>query len=315
MLSVDGASAGDVSSNFIQRWNHNRAFNSLSRTGEVPFLTTKRRLSDLFIPRDSRDTPPSAAAEEKKEKIWNYWLHQHPLHDTTPAQYTEALVTAGLEKVNELRAKIPQHMRGSKHVSGEGHEVEGEERKSERGGEQQQGDTKKEKGKEKKHYHHHHHHLHLHKQVGFADSSSKRHKHIWERKEGIRRMTPRRGLGHPENGMTCQIVRTISAPTGASQKDTSLYGAILNAIEISEHYVYIENQSVRLFYSLFVLTLTFFNIEQFTTSSLGNTKISNKVGDLLIQRIRKAILNKSKFKVILVLPGVYHDPSILMGWD
>jgi len=245
MLSVDGASAGDVSSNFIQRWNHNRAFNSLSRTGEVPFLTTKRRLSDLFIPRDSKETPPSAAAEEKKEKIWNYWLHQHPLHDTTPAQYTEALVTAGLEKVNELRAKIPQHMRGSKHVSGEGHEVEGEERKSERGREQKQGDTKKEKekGKEKKL---HHHHLHLPKKVGFADSSSKRHKHIWERKEGIRRMTPRRS-GLLENGMTCQIVRTISAPTGASQKDTSLYGAILNAIEISEHYVYIENQSVRIY--------------------------------------------------------------------
>lgn len=77
----------------------------------------------------------------------------------------------------------------------------------------------------------------------------------------------------------------------------SIMTAYVKLIEKSEHFVYIENQ--------------FF----ITTSNMDGTKINNKIGDALVERIERAHRNGDDWLAIIVIPLVPGFPSTVDSQD
>ena len=86
---------------------------------------------------------------------------------------------------------------------------------------------------------------------------------------------------------TCEVQflrSSCSWSLGLTEPELSIQNAYLKAIEKSEHFVYIENQ--------FFITSTTFE----------NTKIENRIGDALVDRIVRAHKSQQKWKAIIVIP-------------
>lgn len=88
-----------------------------------------------------------------------------------------------------------------------------------------------------------------------------------------------------EGSCEIQFLRSsCSWSLGLNEPEKSIQSAYLKAIEQSEHFVYIENQ--------FFITSTMFE----------NTKIENRIGDALVDRIITAHKNQQKWKAVIVIP-------------
>lgn len=88
---------------------------------------------------------------------------------------------------------------------------------------------------------------------------------------------------------TCEVqfLRSSCAwSLGLKTPEHSIQNAYLKAIEQSSHFVYIENQ--------FFITSTYFE--------RGGTKIENRIGDALVERIMRAHKNQEKWKAVIVIP-------------
>lgn len=86
---------------------------------------------------------------------------------------------------------------------------------------------------------------------------------------------------------TCeiQILRSSGLwSLGLQEPEHSIQNAYLKAIEQSEHFVYIENQ--------------FF----ITSTSLENTRVENRIGDALVERIIRAHENGEDWRAVIVIP-------------
>lgn len=86
---------------------------------------------------------------------------------------------------------------------------------------------------------------------------------------------------------TCevQVLRSGGGwSTGLKETEMSIQTAYLKAIETSQHFVYIENQ--------------FF----ITSTTLENTKIENRIGDALVERIIRAHQNGENWRAVIVIP-------------
>lgn len=86
---------------------------------------------------------------------------------------------------------------------------------------------------------------------------------------------------------TCEVQflrSSCSWSLGIQEPEHSIQNAYLKAIEQSQHFVYIENQ--------FFITSTMFE----------KTKIENRIGDALVERIIRAHNNQEKWKAVIVIP-------------
>lgn len=86
---------------------------------------------------------------------------------------------------------------------------------------------------------------------------------------------------------TCELQflrSSCSWSLGLKEPEHSIQNAYLKAIEQSQHFVYIENQ--------FFITSTVFD----------KTKIENRIGDAIVERIIRAHNNQEKWKAVLVIP-------------
>jgi phosphatidylserine/phosphatidylglycerophosphate/cardiolipin synthase-like enzyme len=79
---------------------------------------------------------------------------------------------------------------------------------------------------------------------------------------------------------TAQVLRSLSKWSGNHATEQSIYKGYLYAIEHAEHFIYIENQ--------------------FFISSQG--PVQNKIAEALVRRVIRAISEKSRFLVVIVLP-------------
>ncbi|KAI8973863.1 hypothetical protein BDB01DRAFT_854129 [Pilobolus umbonatus] len=85
---------------------------------------------------------------------------------------------------------------------------------------------------------------------------------------------------------TCsvQLLRSSAEWSLGIKREFSIYNAYMNVISHAKHFIYIENQ--------------FF----ITTSSSNDKLINNKIGQALVERIKKAHRENKKFRVIVVVP-------------
>lgn len=84
---------------------------------------------------------------------------------------------------------------------------------------------------------------------------------------------------------TCQIVRSSgqwSMGLQENQVERSIQMAYIDMITNAEHFIYIENQ--------------------FFVSSTSGKPVSNKIGEAIILRLRRAMQERQKFKLIICLP-------------
>ncbi|GJJ14636.1 hypothetical protein Clacol_008902 [Clathrus columnatus] len=100
-----------------------------------------------------------------------------------------------------------------------------------------------------------------------------------------------------ENGLTgtCELQICRSAGPWSlgtpARIEHSIQNAYLKAIQLSEHFVYIENQ--------------FF----ITSTVVGDVRIENKIGDALVHRIIRAHQEGTKWRAIIVIPLLPGFPS------
>jgi phospholipase D1/2 len=105
---------------------------------------------------------------------------------------------------------------------------------------------------------------------------------------------------------TCQVLRSISPWSQYNTLEKSIYNCYLSTIELSKHFIYIENQ--------------------FFVSSTAGSMIHNAIADALVKRIRRAHNEGQAFTVICLLPlvpafpGAVHDGNIaplrfIMNWQ
>ncbi|EGG14833.1 phospholipase D1 [Cavenderia fasciculata] len=79
-----------------------------------------------------------------------------------------------------------------------------------------------------------------------------------------------------------QIVRSVSDWSAGQSLENSIYKAYINLINMSQYYIYIQNQ--------------------FFISSTGNPQPNNQIAFAIMKRIEKAIILKEIFKVIILIP-------------
>jgi len=87
--------------------------------------------------------------------------------------------------------------------------------------------------------------------------------------------------GYPN--LLCQVVRSVSQwSAGTSSRESSIYLAYLTLIRTAQHFIYIENQ--------------------YFISSVSASYPRNRIAKAIYLRIRRAILEKQTFRVVVVLP-------------
>ncbi|MBI4860408.1 MAG: hypothetical protein HY815_09125, partial [Candidatus Riflebacteria bacterium] len=101
---------------------------------------------------------------------------------------------------------------------------------------------------------------------------------------------------------TAQVLRSLASWNGGAFHETSIYNAWLDAIERSERFIYIE--------------------QQFFISSLAGEPVVNRVAEALLTRLSRAIRERARFRVVVVLPvhpeGNFREQSkvwALLGWQ
>jgi phospholipase D1/2 len=88
-------------------------------------------------------------------------------------------------------------------------------------------------------------------------------------------------------GVQCQIVRSASKWShGLPVTEHSIAQAYIDVILAAEHFIYIENQ--------FFITAT----------DDRQSPIINKIGFAIVERIRRAVEDRKKFRVVVVMPAV-----------
>lgn len=120
-------------------------------------------------------------------------------------------------------------------------------------------------------------------------------------------------------GFGMQVVRSMASWSGASRHEASLYGAWIDLILKSEHYVYIEQQffvsantgggvscqpDVAV-YCLLMTVLRWYCVVGSSTlwcSLMALCQVSNQVGKALMQRLERAIVNEETFRLIVIFP-------------
>lgn len=264
-MSVGGLAAGDVSLNFIQRWNHNIAFNLLKK--EAPLLFAKRPVS-FDVPRYEA-TPVSTPPSVREHYAQKY--HLSKLRPDAPSQRTKEKrrtkratrnrsqtlsedvqdLQPGQASSSRTRTLVPrkraQSLKGRRATLPYGSSESKDENArdkirfyslSDRADlphsseelatirESLQGRKTPSKAED-------------------AENNAKKE----EEKEAEQPTTPEPEVKQNHSpvspgGVNCQVVRTISPLSGASYNENSIYEAIVHAIKQSQHYVYIENQCV-----------------------------------------------------------------------
>lgn len=86
--------------------------------------------------------------------------------------------------------------------------------------------------------------------------------------------------GFPVNA---QILRSLSLWSGGCPTERSIQNAYLRLISSANHFVYIENQF-------------------FVSGLEGDHGCSNRIANAIVERIRKAAVNKEQFRVMIVMP-------------
>lgn len=81
-----------------------------------------------------------------------------------------------------------------------------------------------------------------------------------------------------------QVIRSICQWSGSPILETSIHEAYIDLIQNAQRFIYIENQ--------------------YFISSLAGGGVKNRVAETLLNRVRKAINEKTVFKVIVVMPSV-----------
>ncbi|CAO3592755.1 unnamed protein product [Absidia cylindrospora] len=93
---------------------------------------------------------------------------------------------------------------------------------------------------------------------------------------------------HDENKFrgTCrvQVIRSSAEWSLGIRREYSIYNAYMECISRAKHFIYIENQ--------FFITAT----------HAGDKLIKNKIGEAIVDRIKRAYYEKQKFKIIVVIP-------------
>ncbi|EGC34269.1 hypothetical protein DICPUDRAFT_55934 [Dictyostelium purpureum] len=86
----------------------------------------------------------------------------------------------------------------------------------------------------------------------------------------------------PRGTCKVQIVRSVCGWSAGQVLENSIYKAYLNLINLSQHFIYIQNQ--------------------FFISSVGFTQPNNQIAFAIYKRIEKAIILNQVFRVIILLP-------------
>eukprot|EP01100_Stratorugosa_tubuloviscum_P005240 TRINITY_DN2367_c0_g4_i1.p1 TRINITY_DN2367_c0_g4~~TRINITY_DN2367_c0_g4_i1.p1 ORF type:complete len:968 (+),score=331.65 TRINITY_DN2367_c0_g4_i1:3-2906(+) len=117
-------------------------------------------------------------------------------------------------------------------------------------------------------------------------------------------------FGHPElqlqssewyTDIQCILLRSCSLWSARIPTEVSIAQAYYLLIEQSKHFIYIENQ--------------------YFISDFAGGGISNRITTALFNRIKKAVLDRTPFKCVIVIPihpeGSYKDPAIryVMHWQ
>ncbi|KAI9316973.1 hypothetical protein BX666DRAFT_2027051 [Dichotomocladium elegans] len=86
-----------------------------------------------------------------------------------------------------------------------------------------------------------------------------------------------------EGSCRVQLLRSAANWSSGIEREHSIYNAYVATIEQAHHYIYIENQ--------------------FFISATGEDKIiRNKIGQAIVERIKRAHYKKEKFKVFIIIP-------------
>jgi phospholipase D1/2 len=112
-------------------------------------------------------------------------------------------------------------------------------------------------------------------------------------------------LNHFDKGgfkCTCQVLRSITDWSGSSNNlEQSIYTAMVDLISKAKYYIYIE--------------------QQFFISSTSGGGVSNTIAEVILQKIRTAIIQNEVFRVFVILPnhpeGLIQDSSIqqVLKWQ
>jgi phosphatidylserine/phosphatidylglycerophosphate/cardiolipin synthase-like enzyme len=88
-----------------------------------------------------------------------------------------------------------------------------------------------------------------------------------------------------KRGLPChvQVLRSLSLWSGGCTTEKSIQNAYLRLISTSQHFIYIENQF-------------------FVSGMEGDSFVSNRIANAIVERIRRAALNKEKFRVMIIMP-------------
>ncbi|KAI8365162.1 hypothetical protein BD560DRAFT_402302 [Blakeslea trispora] len=113
---------------------------------------------------------------------------------------------------------------------------------------------------------------------------------IKSNKEGIPLLLPKGEYVSPRDELkfkgTCrvQVLRSSAPWSQGIEREHSIYNAYMECIFKAKHFIYIENQ--------------FF----ITTADPENKLIKNKIGQAIVERIKRAHKDKQAFKVIVIIP-------------
>ncbi|POG77879.1 hypothetical protein GLOIN_2v1544371 [Rhizophagus irregularis DAOM 181602=DAOM 197198] len=86
---------------------------------------------------------------------------------------------------------------------------------------------------------------------------------------------------------TCdvQLLRSSAEWSSGIKQENSIYNAYVHLIRTSKHFIYIENQ--------FFIT---------STEHENNYVIKNRIGEAIVERVKRAHKNNEKFRIIVIMP-------------
>jgi phosphatidylserine/phosphatidylglycerophosphate/cardiolipin synthase-like enzyme len=282
MISVDGLAAADVASNFIQRWNHNRAFAPNQQS--IPLLLSKRAGLHTFkfkeSPLQDRRKSFRRDASALRDSILMHLRSSQSKGDKVVRDDTDLVFMPGNQdfyKRLSLERKKDNKLGAIRESSSDGVDSHsnvagGNRKRAGTDGQQRRAPLPA-------------------ALVSEISTNSLGHNHGTSSSDLLRSLPTKKTelstsnlenspLGHPlsksfpdigasepdesnsessddsrslgsilagmnEGTCSCQVVRSISPLTGSTRKEHSLYEAYLYAIRSAKHYIYIENHSVR----------------------------------------------------------------------
>ncbi|KAL0485159.1 pldA [Acrasis kona] len=118
--------------------------------------------------------------------------------------------------------------------------------------------------------------------------------HVQSNKKHVQPEEPQQKVTPQQHLSLChgQVLRSMGTWSGA-RKEVSLYNAMLDLINNSRHYIYIENQ--------------YFISD---TANKNRHLVQNRIGSTLVERIKRAMKTNQVFRVIVVMP-VHPEGNLL----